>query len=151
MEQTRPGEALSRLKAHKDEALENEDTFYSNVKMKGNLDMNFDTVQTWKNENDQLELQDAELERIYGGGGGFGPGFGGGLPPVGGPVGGPVVAPVPVGGAGAGAVASHSLASSQRIHSFSVVCDINIFSINAVIIPIINIANCLNQICANSD
>ena len=50
-----------------------------------------------------------------------------------------------------GVGASASLAASQRIHSFSGICDINIFSLNAIVIPIINIADCTNQTCANDD
>ena len=55
------------------------------------------------------------------------------------------------GGSGAAVGASASLAASQRIHSFSGICDINIFSLNAIVIPIINIADCTNQTCANDD
>ena len=70
-----------------------------------------------------LELSDAQLEAVYGG----------------------------WGGSGLGAAASGSVASSERVHSFSVLCDINVFSLNLDLIPIINIADCTNQICANSN
>jgi bacteriocin-like protein len=52
-------------------------------------------------------------------------------------------------GGGVGVGAAGSLASSKRIHSFSVVCDISIFSANLDLIPIINIADQTTQICAN--
>jgi len=50
-----------------------------------------------------------------------------------------------------GVGASGSAASTERIHSFSVICDINIFSANLDLIPIVNIADCVNQTCANND
>ena len=50
-----------------------------------------------------------------------------------------------------GVGASGSAASTERIHSFSVICDINIFSTNLDLIPIVNIADCVNQTCANND
>jgi hypothetical protein len=71
----------------------------------------------------QKQLTDAELESVYGGWGGSGVGVG----------------------------AAGSLAASERIHSFSVVCDISIFSLNAVVLPIVNIADCTTQICANNN
>jgi hypothetical protein len=77
------------------------------------------------------EMNDEQLEAVYGGGGApLGLGLGGGSLGVG---------------------AAQSAASSQRIHSFSVVCDVNIFSLNLDLIPIINIATCTTQVCANKD
>jgi mersacidin/lichenicidin family type 2 lantibiotic len=54
-------------------------------------------------------------------------------------------------GGGIGLGGSHSSALSERIHSFSVLCDINIFSLNARLIPILSIASATNQTCANDD
>jgi len=116
------------------------------------------------------ELTDAELESVYGaggfGGGGpaggpGGPGIGGGIGPGGGfgpggfgPGGfGPGgFGPGGFGpGGGFGLGAAGSLASSARVHSFSVVCDINVFSLNAIVLPIVNIADQTTQICANNN
>jgi len=81
------------------------------------------------------EMTDEQLEAVYGGGGApLGLGGGG----VG-------------GGGGVAAGLSGSLASTERIHSFSVICDINIFSANLDLIPIVNIADCTNQICVNNN
>ena len=71
----------------------------------------------------QKQLTDAELESVYGGWDGSGVGLG----------------------------AAGSLASTERVHSFSVLCDINIFSLNLDLIPIVNIATQTTQICANSN
>lgn len=70
------------------------------------------------------ELSDAELESIYAAG------------------------IFPFGTTGL-AGSSSSFASSTRVHSFSFTCDISVFSLNLLIIPVVNIANCVNQICAN--
>lgn len=67
------------------------------------------------------ELSDHELEAIYGG------------------------------GVGAGAGSAASLATEERIHSFSVLCDISIFSLNAIVVPILSIANQVTQACLNQD
>lgn len=78
------------------------------------------------------EMNDEQLEAVYGGGGaplGLGGGLGGGL----------------------GVGATESAASSERIHSFSVLCDINVFSLNLDLIPVINIADCTTMVCANKD
>jgi len=114
--------------------------------------MKFDIVRAGKDDsyrqslsNEQLntlstnpvgELSDRELESIYGGQGG-------------------------------GAVgASDSVAASERIHSWSFICDRNTFSINtkrlstgeidaeALSFPEINafsIGNCVTQVCTNND
>jgi hypothetical protein len=75
------------------------------------------------------EMTDEQLEVVYGGGGA----------PLG-------VSPVlaAIGGSG-------SAATSERIHSFSVLCDISVFSLNAVVLPIVNIADCTTQTCANNN
>lgn len=87
-----------------------------------------------------VELSEADLESVYGGlgigsglGTGLGTGLGDGL------------------GAGLGLGASTSTASDERVHSFSVLCDINIFSINAIVLPIVNIATQTTQACANDN
>jgi bacteriocin-like protein len=76
----------------------------------------------------QKQLTDEQLEAIYGGGGA----------PLG-------VSPVlaAIGGSG-------SQACDTRVHSFSVLCDISVFSLNAVVLPIVNIADQTTQTCANS-
>jgi len=88
-------------------------------------------------------MADEQLETIYGGGGGaplgIGPGGGGGVGPVGGGGVGPVAAGL-----------SSSRAFDARVHSFSVVCDISVFSLNLILVPIVNIADQTTQICANS-
>ena len=81
--------------------------------------------------NSVSELSESELETIYGGGGGFGE---------------------PVGGAGA--ASSSAFASERRIHSFSVLCDINLFSLDANIIAIPQLIGILSphtQVCLNND
>lgn len=98
--------------------------------------MKLDMRDAWNDENAHLNVSDAQLESVYGGGG-----FPLGLGPAG--VG------VPVGPATAGAAAASSQACETRVHSFSVLCDISIFSLNAIVLPIVNIANQTNQICAN--
>jgi len=107
--------------------------------------MKFDIVRTWKDEayrqtlsEEQLntlpanpagELSDADLTDVCGGGG------------------------EDVGGFGAAAASASS--SERHIHSFSVLCDINVFSLERIkvinIDDLINIANCKKQICINRD
>jgi len=85
-----------------------------------------------------VELSEADLESVYGGlgigsglGTGLGTGLGDGL------------------GTDLGFGVSNSAASDQHVHSFSVLCDINIFSVNAIVLPIVNIATTTTQVCAN--
>lgn len=136
--------------------------------------MKLDIVRTWKDESyrqelgeeglnmlpfnpvGELELSDAQLESIYGGGGYGGGGPVPGAPGLGG--GGPVGASVPFGGSapfgsgfGVGVAHSGAFASSERIHSFSVLCDINIFSLNVNVLNIISIASSTTQVCVNAD
>lgn len=137
--------------------------------------MKLDIVRAWKDEsyrqglteeqrsalpaNPAGELTEAEMELVYGGGGG----------PVGGVgAGGPVGGVGPVGGFGIGfrsrrhhhherggsvigVGTSSSAASVEHVHSFGVVCDVSVFSINLVTIPIVPIASPLSQICLNCD
>jgi hypothetical protein len=96
-----------------------------------------------------VELSDVELESVYGGDGlpaAVAPGLGGGIGA--GPLGGGLLGGL---GGGLGAASSLSSATSTRVHSFSVVCDINIFSVNAIVLPILNIADCTTQVCANDN
>lgn len=85
------------------------------------MDMKFDMT--------CVEMNDEQLEAVYGGGG----------------------APLGLGGGGLGVGATESAASSERIHSFSVLCDINVFSLNLDLVPIVNIADCTTMVCANRD
>jgi mersacidin/lichenicidin family type 2 lantibiotic len=148
----------------------------SSLKHEKELYMKFDIVRAWKDESyrqslstEQLntlpgnpagELSNAEMELVYGGGGGGGGPLGGG-PLGGGPVGGG-----PVGGGAVGAGLSGSAASSHRTHSFAVFCDRNTFSINArrtstgeigdvgadlLAIDLISIGNPVQQVCVNDD
>lgn len=71
--------------------------------------MNFDSVTTNHNE---LELSDAELETVYGGG---------------------------------------DSAHGERIHSYSVICDISLFSISVNVLNIVSIATTTTQVCINND
>jgi hypothetical protein len=125
--------------------------------------MKLDIVRTWEDESyrqsGEIELSDAQLQSIYGGGG-----FGGGGPVPGAPGlgGGGPVGGVPFGGsgpfgggAGFGVGVGHSgaWASSARIHSFSVICDVNVFSNNIItgVLSLINIANQNTQVCINNN
>jgi len=112
--------------------------------------MKFDITRAWKDENyrqslseEQLEMlptnpagemNETEMEMACGGGGFEGTnGF-----------------------LGAGVASSSSASSSQaafsrRTHSFALICDINIFSLNAVQIPIIPIASPTSQCCEECD
>lgn len=78
--------------------------------------MDFDVVST-----NELELTDAELESVFGG----------------------------------GAVAAASAADFQRvsIHSYAVICDIDIFSLNlnVITVSLLNILSPRTQVCINND
>ncbi len=109
--------------------------------------MKFDIVRAWKDEEyrqtlteEQLnslpanpagELKDTELTAVCGGGG-------------------PEVSDL-----GVGAASSSSSASSERrTHSFSLLCDINIFSADVHVIGVdrlINIGSCETRPCINND
>lgn len=126
------------------------------------LHMKLDIVRAWEDESyrqySEIELSDAQLQSIYGGGGYGGGGPVPGSPGLGGgPVGGPVPfggGPVPFGGGvgfGVGVAHSGSFASSEDVHSFSVLCDINVFSLNVSVLNIISIATSATQICLNRD
>jgi mersacidin/lichenicidin family type 2 lantibiotic len=131
--------------------------------------MKFDIVRAWKDEayrqhlsdeqRDRLpanpagELSDAEMEMVYGGGGGMGSGGGGGA----------VTPAVPAthyighsyhhGGA-VGVVSSSTAAAARsvtRTHSFGLLCDVSLFSVNLIQIPIIPIASPTSQCCSECD
>jgi hypothetical protein len=78
-----------------------------------------------------LELSDMQLETVYGGGG---------APAA--------IVPAGLGGGALGVGTTSSQACDQHIHSFSVLCDISIFSVNAIVAPIVNIATQTTQVCA---
>lgn len=99
--------------------------------------MKFDIVRAWKDETyrqslseEQLsalpvnpagELNEAELAAVYGGG-----------------------------EFGLGSSSSAAFSSEHRTHSFAVLCDLSIFSLNLITIPIIPIASPTTQACAES-
>ncbi len=110
--------------------------------------MKFDITRAWKDEayrqtlsEEQLntlpanpagELGDAEMAAVCGGGG------------------------EDIGGNWAGIGASSAASSNSRhTHSFSLLCDINVFSLDkAKVIDVdglLNIANCHKQLCANQE
>jgi mersacidin/lichenicidin family type 2 lantibiotic len=116
--------------------------------MKGNTYMKFDIARAWKDENyrqtlseEQLnmlpahpagEMDEVEMEKVCGGGGFEGTnGF--------------------LGVGAASSSSSSHAAFSNRTHSFGLICDINIFSLNAVQIPIIPIASPTSQTCEECD
>lgn len=72
--------------------------------------MNFDTIAT----NNAIELSDAELENVYGGGD-----------------------------------CCHSGGAS--VHSYSLICDVSLFSLNVSVLNIVNIATSQSQYCVNND
>jgi mersacidin/lichenicidin family type 2 lantibiotic len=118
--------------------------------MEGNIYMKFDITRAWKDENyrqtlseEQLnmlpahpagEMDEVEMEKVCGGGGFEGTN---GLEDV--------------GAAAASSSFSSHAAFSRRTHSFGLICDINIFSLNAVQIPIIPIASPTSQTCEECD
>ena len=102
--------------------------------------MKFDIARAWKDEtyrqtlnDEQLkmlpanpagELDEAEMQAVCGGDDGFDAAFG-----------------------AAASSSSSTRFASERCHSFGLICDISIFSINAVQIPIIPIASPTKQVC----
>lgn len=98
--------------------------------------MKFDIVRAWKDETyrqslseEQLsalpvnpagELNETELAAIYGG------------------------------SVGVGTSSSAAFSEEHRTHSFAVLCDLSIFSLNLITIPIIPIASPTTQACAES-
>lgn len=97
--------------------------------------MKFDLVQAWKDESYRQSLSEEQLHTLPANPAGE-------LSDV-------DLASVSGGQVGVGG--SFSTAADRRIHSFSVTCDISIFSLNAIILPIVNIADCTTQICANQN
>jgi mersacidin/lichenicidin family type 2 lantibiotic len=131
--------------------------------------MKFDIVRAWKDEayrrnlseeqRDRLpanpagELTDAEMGMVYGGGGGMGSGGGGG--------GMPVTPAAPAVGHGyhfhrhssivVGTTAASAAASSEsHTHSWSLLCDLSLFSVNLIQVQLIPIASPLTQCCEES-
>jgi mersacidin/lichenicidin family type 2 lantibiotic len=115
--------------------------------MEGNIYMKFDITRAWKDETyrqtlseEQLsmlpanpagEMNENEMEMASGGGGFEGTnGFFGGA---------------------ASSSSSSQAAFSRRTHSLALICDINIFSLNAVQVPIIPIASPTSQCCEECD
>ena len=111
--------------------------------MKGNTYMKFDIVRAWKDEayrqtlnEEQLnslpanpagELSDADLASVCGGS--WGAGFG-------------------------AASAASAFASEHRTHSYSVICDINVFSLDVHVLGLdrlINIGSKETRPCVNDD
>jgi len=104
--------------------------------------MKFDIVRAWKDETyrqslseEQLqmlpanpagEMSEAELAMVCGGFDGFG--FGAST-----------------------AASAHALSTSTRFHSLAVLCDLSLFSINLIQIPIIPIASPTSQCCQECD
>lgn len=117
--------------------------------------MKLGIVHTWEDEghyqSGTIELNDAQLQSIYGGGGYGGGGPVPGAPGLGG--GGPFGGPFLGGGVGAGFAHAGAFADSERIHSFSVICDVNVFSNNIIsgVLSLINIANQNTQVCVNNN
>ena len=77
--------------------------------------------------NTPAELTDAELETVYGGWGNDN------------------------GSSSAAAAAASASSSDRRIHSFSLVCDISLYSVNLSAVSALNIADCFNQTCINAN
>ncbi len=111
--------------------------------------MKFDIARAWKDEayrqtlsaeqletlpiNPVGELTDAEMATVCGSGDGNEGGWN---------------------GLGAAGVASAASSSSRHTHSFSVLCDINIFSLSAHVLwigDLLDIANQEKQICINQE
>lgn len=108
--------------------------------------MKFDVARAWKDENyrqglteEQLqalpanpagELSEVELASVQGGGDGGWGGWG-----------------VPAGIFGASS-SSASSAHTTRVHSFAVLCDVSVFSVNLLPILVIPIASPTTQVCA---
>jgi mersacidin/lichenicidin family type 2 lantibiotic len=113
--------------------------------MKGNTYMKFDIVRAWKDENyrqtlseEQLsmlpahpagEMSEAELAMVCGGDGfnDFGVGVG-----------------------AASSSSSENFHGERRTHSFALICDLSLFSVNLIQIPIIPIASPTHQVCLES-
>ncbi len=129
--------------------------------------MKFDIVRAWKDEayrkslsnkqRDMLpanpvgELTEAEMELVFGGDGGGGGGGGGGVTPAA-----PAVFHHHTSIHRSTAVVTTAVAGSSvsHVHSFSVICDISVFSLSASVVALsnlLNIANCSRQTCINAD
>lgn len=98
--------------------------------------MKFDIVRAWKDETYRESLNEEQLEMLP-------------ANPVG-ELDESDLATVCGGGLGVGVSSSSSsqeLKAEKRTHSFALICDISIFSLNAIQIPIIPIASPLSQCC----
>ena len=135
--------------------------------------MKFDIVRAWKDESYRQELSDeqrqslpanpagelseAEMEMVCGGSGGMGAGGGGGTQPFAPAA--PVVHHVAhhyhhggaVGVVGSSTAAAATATSVTRTHSFGLLCDVSLFSVNLIQVPIIPIASPFTQCCAECD
>ena len=126
--------------------------------------MKLDIVRAWKDENYRQalseeqrnalpvnpagDLTDAELDLVYGGGGG------GGAPIAPAVTTSPSVGAVPVIHRRRVAVGVSTSASSfneEHVHSFGLLCDVSIFSVNLLTIPVIPIVSPTTQCCENCD
>jgi len=108
--------------------------------MKGNMHMKFDIARAWKDESyrqtlseEQLamlptnpagEMSEDELAMVCGGGLGVG-----------------------VGAASSSSSSAQAIHDEQRLHSFALLCDVSIFSLNVIQIPIVPIASPFTQCC----
>jgi mersacidin/lichenicidin family type 2 lantibiotic len=106
--------------------------------MKGYIHMKFDIARAWKDESyrqtlseEQLsmlpanpagEMSEAELASVCGGWGGFG--FG-----------------------ASSASSASAIRDEHRTHSFALLCDVSLFSLNVIQIPIVPIASPFTQCC----
>lgn len=124
--------------------------------------MKLDIVRAWKDEsyrqnlseeqrnalptNPAGDLSDAELDLVYGGGGG------GGAPVV---TTSPSVSAAPVAprhrSVAVGVSTSAASFSEEHVHSFGLLCDVSIFSVNLLTIPVIPIVSPTTQCCSNCD
>jgi len=113
--------------------------------MKGNINMKFDIARAWKDENyrqslseEQLallpanpagEMSEDEMAMVCGGDGinDFGLGVG-----------------------SASSSSASDFRGEHRTHSFALICDISVFSVNLIQIPIIPIASGTHQVCLES-
>jgi mersacidin/lichenicidin family type 2 lantibiotic len=113
--------------------------------MKGYIHMKFDIVRAWKDESyrqtlseEQLsmlpanpagEMSEAEMAMVCGGDGvnDFGLGVG-----------------------AASSSSSENFRGEHRTHSFALICDLSLFSVNLIQIPIIPIASATHQVCLES-
>lgn len=46
---------------------------------------------------------------------------------------------------------SHVTVTRENFHSYALICDINVFSVNLPVLPILNIGNSNTVVCVNAD